>query len=664
MTQFEAVIYILDSGKAFCRACHTSMTSEISVIKNHSKSAKHLIKVKQTSKTNITEMFKKAEKPIETQIKNAELKLTGFLTEHNISFRCADHLTDVLKECFPDSKIANGIKLHRTKATNITKYVLGPCSEQEINKLLKTTKFSVIIDEATDIASVKTLCICVRFFHPNIGKIVTLFWNLVQLFSGDEPNEANIGATSERLFSAIQAEFSSKDIPLANIIGFASDGCNTMFGKHNSVASKLKEALPGIMVQKCICHSLHLCASEACKNLPRRCEDMARNIYNFFKSSAKRQAMFKEFQVFCNADPHQILRPAQTRWLSLLSVVKRILEQWEPLRLFFTSSYIEHRVLASEEIYNDLNNKAIKLFYLFLEWVLPKFVDLNKYFQSEKVVIIKVHTQMVNTYKDLLLTYMDPQYIRQTDIEKIDPENNSKFVPVNNMYLGISVLNHINDLNNEVKHDFYERCRRFLITCCLEIKKRYDFADPILSKLSMLEKRNIKNVNTLFPLIKMLPRISNPQEDVEVVQKIDDQWRKLQIFDELPDEEELDLFYFKLGQITNFEGNYLFADLSNFALSVLSLPHSSASCERCFSKVNLIKTKCRNKMITETLNGIMHSSQRVNLENGCVNFKPTKEMISSMTSIKLYGSKSIAPKPLQEDQEEDEVIFENFAEQG
>ncbi|KAJ8964622.1 hypothetical protein NQ317_012440 [Molorchus minor] len=536
-----------NSGKAFCRACNTIVTAEITVIKKHSKSAKHVRMVKGIPKTNISDMFKKVEnRPLDVQIKYAEIKLTGFLTEHNISFRCVDHLTDILKECFPDSKIAKNIKLHRTKATKIATNVLGFCSQQDINVLLKITKLSLIIDEATDIASVKTLCICVRFFHPKFGKIVTLFWNLIQLFSGDEPNQANIGATSERLFTAIRDEFSSKGIPLTNIIGFGSDGCNTMFGQQNSVASKLKDALPGVVVQKCICHSLHLCASEACKCLPRRCEDMARNIYNFFKNSAKRQAMFKEFQVFCDVDPHQILRPAQTRWLSLLSVVKRILEQWEPLRLFFTSTYIEHRVLASEEIYNDLNDKAIKLFYLFLEWVLPKFVDMNKYFQSEKVVIMELHTQMVNTYKDLLVAYMDPQYVRQTDIDKIDPANNAKFISLNIIYLGIGVLRNINDLTNDIRQDFYERCRRFLITSCLEIKKRYNFADPILSKLNMLKTCNIKHVNTLFPLMELLPRICDPQQDIKNMQRIDDQWRNLQNVEELPIEEELDVFYFKL----------------------------------------------------------------------------------------------------------------------
>ncbi|GBP73985.1 hypothetical protein EVAR_87850_1 [Eumeta japonica] len=42
-----------------------------------------------------------------------------------------------------------------------------------------------------------------------------------------------------------------------------------------------------------------------------------------------------KLQSFAAVEPHKILKPSQTRWLSLLSVVERILEQWEALRLFF-----------------------------------------------------------------------------------------------------------------------------------------------------------------------------------------------------------------------------------------------------------------------------------------------------------------------------------------
>jgi hypothetical protein len=74
----------------------------------------------------------------------------------------------------------------------------------------------------------------------------------------------------------------SENIPLENLVGFGSDGCNTMFGSQNSVVSRLKAHFSGIIVQKCVCHSLHLCASEAYKVLPRQCEDLAREVYNFF----------------------------------------------------------------------------------------------------------------------------------------------------------------------------------------------------------------------------------------------------------------------------------------------------------------------------------------------------------------------------------------------
>ncbi|CAH2092806.1 unnamed protein product [Euphydryas editha] len=59
--------------------------------------------------------------------------------------------------------------------------------------------------------------------------------------------------------------FTQRGLPLDNIIGFASDGCNVVMGPHNSLASRLHSELPGIQIFKCICHSMHLCANEACK---------------------------------------------------------------------------------------------------------------------------------------------------------------------------------------------------------------------------------------------------------------------------------------------------------------------------------------------------------------------------------------------------------------
>jgi len=120
------------------------------------------------------------------------------------------------------------------------------------------------------------------------------------------------------------------------MVGFASDGANTMFGSHHSVKTLLHNDIPHLFVIKCIiCHSLALCASYDSSKLPDVKENLVRDVYTYFKYSFKRQTELKEFQVFVELKPHKLLQPSQTRWLSLHLCVKRILEQYSALKLYF-----------------------------------------------------------------------------------------------------------------------------------------------------------------------------------------------------------------------------------------------------------------------------------------------------------------------------------------
>jgi len=54
-----------------------------------------------------------------------------------------------------------------------------------------------------------------------------------------------------------------------------------------------------------------------------------------------------------------MLRPAQTRWLSLTMAVSRIIEQWEDLKQYFAANYKDDRLKVAEnvQIYNnEINN--------------------------------------------------------------------------------------------------------------------------------------------------------------------------------------------------------------------------------------------------------------------------------------------------------------------
>lgn len=221
----------------------------------------------------------------------------------------------------------------------------------------------------------------------------------------DIPIDKQPAATAEHLFNCLIETLNRFSIPLDNIIGFGSDGCNVMMGSKNSVATRFRELCPGIFILKCICHSAHLCASEACKKLPRSCEDITRNIFNFLHSSAKRQSTLKQFQLFMDLKPKKILHPSQTRWLSLEDVLNRILEQWEASRLYFNDTYLAQKLISTEQIYNSLNDKFIKLYFFFLAWILPKFNEFNKYFQTQKVVISDLHDKIRILYQEILLSF-------------------------------------------------------------------------------------------------------------------------------------------------------------------------------------------------------------------------------------------------------------------
>jgi len=130
-------------------------------IKNHAKSLSHQIAVKNTPKASqsfLSAFTSDKVDPIDEQVKHAEIKLSGFLAQHNISFLSIDHLEPLLKEIFPDSKICQKMKLKRTKATNIIKNVFAPVEKNVLANKLNSTKFSVMIDESTDIA-VFPLCV-------------------------------------------------------------------------------------------------------------------------------------------------------------------------------------------------------------------------------------------------------------------------------------------------------------------------------------------------------------------------------------------------------------------------------------------------------------------------------------------------------------------------
>ena len=187
---------------------------------------------------------------------------------------------------------------------------------------------------------------------------------------------------------------------------------------------------------RCICHSAHLCASHACEKLPRTAEELLRDVYNYFSHSAKRQAEYSLFQYFADIVPHKLLRPCRTRWLSLHSCVSRFIEQWDALVDYFQAVVQRDNLLVSQKILAHMQNSVWKLYFYFLDFVLPKFTELNVMFQS---AIHCLYSSLQTIYRDFLSCYLHEQYWRSTPLKEIDPASQINFLPLTSMYMGAKI---------------------------------------------------------------------------------------------------------------------------------------------------------------------------------------------------------------------------------
>lgn len=560
------------------------------------------------------------------------IRLAAFVSEHNLPFAIMDHLPKLIQAVCPDSKVAAGLKCAKTKTHQIVENIVGKISSQDLCLDLRQSKFSLIIDESTDLSTIKHLCLVVRYFKKN--RVVDSFLDLIPLET----------ANAASLFDHIVNCFTKNNIDYKeNLIGFASDGANVMMGRNNSVVTLLQNEVPHLFILKCICHSFNLCASYACVKLPRFVEDLVRDIHNYFSSSPKRVVEFKIFQDFCNVKVHKMLHPSQTRWLSVNTAVKRVLEQFLALKLFFTDQVANNDLLISDNILRRLKDPTTILFLQFLDFVLPFFTELNREMQAEHPKIHLVYSNICRTLRTLFDCFLKRDYIVITEIENVDFKDPTNFLDINEVYCGAKATSSLMDSKtypsrtpDHVQY-FKLRCRDFYIEACQQIIKRFPLKNNPLKELGVLKPENVKGgqSQSIIPLCTLFPKIVNEND----FQQLDTEWRILRNIEEINTfSNDIELFWENVASLRNGNQTIMFPLLTKTVFTILSLPHSSANVERIFSVINILKTKQRNRLSSETIVGLLHS-QRFLKNSTCYDFEIPQNMIGAMSKEYWYDHK-------------------------
>ena len=123
----------------------------------------------------IYSIFLKPSNPLESQVRRAEVKVTGFIAEHNIPLAVADHLGPLFKNIFRDSKIAKNYACGKTKTTCILNRAIKPELQKKLINQMKKDCYSISADGSNDQGLKKMKPLTIRLFYINQHMVANQF---------------------------------------------------------------------------------------------------------------------------------------------------------------------------------------------------------------------------------------------------------------------------------------------------------------------------------------------------------------------------------------------------------------------------------------------------------------------------------------------------------
>ncbi|MCO5559835.1 hypothetical protein L7F22_013439 [Adiantum nelumboides] len=193
-------------------------------------------------------------------------------------------------------------------------YCIGKClMNSTLKRVFQSPFFGVLIDESNDISKHGHLIIYLSYLIDDCIPTYS-FYGIVRVSDG----------TARSIFNVVVDELKRNDFDLSKLIAFGSDGCSTMTGSENGVATLFKKHVnPFLTSIHCVAHRAALAVSSVAKNLEIAItlEKLVNSIATHFNHSNKR---IEELRISQKDLACPILRLEHTfdvKWLSHASAI-------------------------------------------------------------------------------------------------------------------------------------------------------------------------------------------------------------------------------------------------------------------------------------------------------------------------------------------------------
>ncbi|KAL6417908.1 hypothetical protein ACFW04_014250 [Cataglyphis niger] len=483
------------------------------------------------------------------------------------------------------SYVLKSMNMGRTKCKNIISNVLYPVETNRVVNRIQNTKFSIFIDETSDISNEKWMTFLVWFVDSEILDVRT---QLIKLINIDAKN-----SSSGKLFNAFKCEIWKLNIPFRNIVALSCNKTSVMTGKHLSFKKKLEEFYPNLLTFPCLCHSATLAAHAACAEIPEYCKYFLKKIANYINSSPKRTAIYEEFTEICFQETKRKIKKF-TNTMAILPF------------LFLTEMFISDKSKSGDNLLSVMENPDVKAYLLLLKHILNFLNSFNAFFQAFSP-------------KSLELLIQISEHFLKSELVKIVYNDNFTFSkkenqkPLNDINLGSKCEEYFENLMKKGHADIIEK----------KLVKDCQFKDKFLSKLTVFQ------FNTALCSVDKKTSFNNFSFIVQT----------LGGFDENAFKKEWNALHLDFTTMWKEILKRTYPNIKSLLNAIRSLPNSNADPERTFSLLTDLKTKKRNKLLSACINAscVLKSALKTRKKT-ILDMEINENHLSCMSLDKLYAN--------------------------
>ncbi|CAG8576953.1 10563_t:CDS:2 [Rhizophagus irregularis] len=431
---------------------------------------------------------------------------------------------------------------------------------QVIDKINKSTGWSILLDESTTITIDKHLAIISKHIVGN--EPVLRYLGMINL----EECDAN------SITKDIEIFLNAKGISFKSLFHIGSDGASVMTA-----------------------HRFALVGKDSANDVPyfKEYESTLKRLYSYFSRSYNRLKNLRMIQADDDDDPGlAILKLVSTRWLSLSQTVSNLHQTLNSI-----ISSLQTDILVND----DGADLAKKL----LEELDPNFILATKFLAD----LFDVLQRLIKAFQGDFITLSDVHYHLNSTILAIQ----TMFIGDDNTppTYGKHLLEYI-ESNNLSISSIPNSFSQFSSSIIQNIEKRFPDSDfhysmrifdaqqlPLTQTLiNQYGEKEIEIVGEFYGNQKT-DQDGNIYEPIIDKKELKNEWIVVRQFIANFRESKFVEQWFRIFSTTDF--STLYPNISKIIHIILIIPLSNASVERVFSRQNLIKSKLRNKMKLETL---------------------------------------------------------------